>query len=325
MLNARTAFLAFSSSTLALGLAQVAHADEAPVAEPPAPTATAQTSTTETAPTETAPTTPTSGGDGLPVPYVERPLTLPEMMLAPEFGASLSHLEFAFFGGSIAVNAINLGAGASFGIIDDLTAYVVPLVMTIGTSPGSDPQVYYGTFRLGAIYRFFKSEVADIGAQAEFGATGVNDVIHLTARLPILLRLADVVRIDTGLAISGFFPVNGGDPAGGIASMSNHFPSPIGLAGAGVPVDVAFQVAEPVFLGLNTGIGLADFETAEDTFFSPLGLFVGGTVPAADGPLMDLRGSFSFPYFLVSGDPEPPFTNLWQVGLDARAYIDLGG
>lgn len=71
--------------------------------------------------------------------YVERPLTLPEMTLAPEFGASITHLEFSAFGGSFAANLINLNAGASFGIIDDLTAYVVPLVMTIGTASGADP------------------------------------------------------------------------------------------------------------------------------------------------------------------------------------------
>ncbi len=268
-----------------------------------------------------------SAASGLPVPYVERPLTLPEMTLAPEFGVSLTHSEFAFLGGNLAINLVNLGAGASFGIIDDLTAYVVPLVMMIGrTDAGSqsDTEVFYGTFRVGAIYRFLHTEAVDIGAQAEVGATGFNDLIHLTARLPILLRLADVVRIDTGFAITGFFPLEAGDPYGGIASLGNS-PSQLGIGSAGVPVDVAFQVAEPVFLGLNTGIGLGRFDVAEDTFFSPLGAFVGGTVADGDQALLDIKGSFLFPFFLISGDPEPPLTEVWQVGLDARAYIDLGG
>jgi hypothetical protein len=257
------------------------------------------------------------------VQYVERPLTLPEMTLAPEFGASVTHLEFSAFGGSFAANLINLNAGASFGIIDDLTAYVVPLVMTIGTASGADPDIAYGTFRLGAIYRFLKTEVADIGAQLEFGATGSIDLIHLTGKLPILLRLGDVVRIDTGVALSGFFPVNGGNAAGGLAGISSS-PSQAGIATAGLPVDVAFQVAEPVFLGINTGLGIADFEKAGDSLFSPLGAFVGGTVASEDKALLDIKGTFSFPYFLIGEDPEPPLTNIWAVGLDARAYIDLG-
>jgi hypothetical protein len=40
---------------------------------------------------------------------------------------------------------------------------------------------------------------------------------------------------------------------------------------------------------------------------------------------VDLVGRFNFPAFLLSADPDPPLTEIWQVGLDARAYIDLGG
>jgi hypothetical protein len=258
----------------------------------------------------------------LPVPYVERPLTLPEMTLSPHFSGGLTHVEFGGLGGG-AVNLINLDAGASFGILDDLTVYAQPLTMLIGVADGGS-EVWYGTFRLGAIYRFLSTEVVDIGGQFEFGATGASDTIHLTGKLPVLLRFADLVRIDTGLALSGYFSTQGGGAAGGLAQIGTGS-TPLGPNGAGIPVSVSFQLAEPVFLGLDTGFGIADFEDAGDSMFMPLGAHVGGTIASDDRPIVDLVGRFNFPAFLVSGDPEPPLTEIWQVGLDARAYFDLGG
>jgi hypothetical protein len=266
-----------------------------------------------------APPEPPSKKSELPVPYVQRPLTLPEMTLAPHFSGGVTHVEFGGFG---AGNLINLDAGASFGILDDLTVYAQPLTMLIGTG-GGNSEVYYGTFRLGAIYRFLSTEVVDIGGQFEFGATGANDVIHLTGKLPVLLRLADVVRIDTGLAISGYFPING-SAGGGIVSVGTGT-TILGPTGAGVPVSASFQLAEPVFLGLDTGFGIASFEEAGDSMFMPLGAHVGGTIASGDRPMVDLVGRFNFPVFLLSADSNPPTTEIWQAGLDARAYFDLGG
>jgi hypothetical protein len=264
------------------------------------------------------PEPPTAKKSELPVPYVERPLTLPEMTLAPHVAAGFTRFD-AGFG---ALNLINLDAGASFGILDDLTVYAQPLSMLIGAGDGGS-RVWYGTFRLGAIYRFLSTDVVDIGGQFEFGATGVSDTIHLTGKLPVLLRLADVVRIDTGLAISGYFPIDG-DAGGGIVAVGSGG-QPLGPTGAGIPVSASFQLADPFFLGLDTGFGIASFEFPDDTLFMPLGAHVGGTIASGDRPLVDLVGRFNFPTFLLSSDPEPPATEVWQVGLDARAYIDLGG
>ena len=68
--------VAASAAALTLGASQLAHAQDP--------------STPNRAPIPE----PSSSSEGLPVQYVERPLTLPEMTLAPEFGASLTHIEF---------------------------------------------------------------------------------------------------------------------------------------------------------------------------------------------------------------------------------------
>lgn len=263
----------------------------------------------------------------LPLRYTDRPLTLPKMTLAPEFGLALDHFETPFFGASLAVNAVGLNLGAAFGVIDDLTVDITPLTMLIGRSDAgntSQTKVFYGTFRLGATYRFLHTEVADIGARAEFGATGANDTIHLTGMIPVLLRLGHIVRIDTGFAFSGFFPTKGGKVDGGMGTVGAAVPGVASLGeGAGIPVNVTFQIADPFFAGLDTGFGIASFRgTVSDNCFMPLGFHAGGTI-GGDKPLADITGSFSFPYFLVGADSKPPFSNLWQVGLDARAYFQL--
>ena len=100
-------------------------------------------------------TEPGYGASKFPAAYAERPLTLPKLMLSPQLGVGLSHLEFATPLGNVAANAVGLDVGASLGITDDLTVYLVPLTMLIATYTNVFPnKVYYGTFRAGATYRF---------------------------------------------------------------------------------------------------------------------------------------------------------------------------
>lgn len=262
----------------------------------------------------------------LPVRYADRPLTLPKMTLAPEFSLPLVHVE----GAGLAFNGVGLNLGAAFGVIDDLTVDVTPLSLLIGRTDvaglfgGSQTKAYYGTFRLGATYRFLHTEVADIGARAEFGATGANDVIHLTGSIPVLLRLAHVVRIDTGFAFSGLFPTKSGAKVDGAMGSVGTSPTVLSAVGkAGIPVDVTVQIVDAFFAGLDTGFGIGSFHGKVDqSCFMPLGFRVGGTI-GGDKPVVDLTGNFGFPFFLLGADSKPPFTNIWQVGLDARAYFQL--
>jgi hypothetical protein len=54
----------------------------------------------------------------------------------------------------------------------------------------------------------------------------------------------------------------------------------------------------------------------------PLGLHAGGTI-GGDKPIVDIIGNFGFPVFLIGSDSKPPTTELWQIGLTARAYLQL--
>jgi hypothetical protein len=186
----------------------------------------------------------------LPVRYVDRPLTLPKLVLSPALGSSLGH------GDELAVNTVGLDLGAAIGLTDDLSVDVTPLTMRIvRTDFGGAPQteVAYGTLRLGATYRFFHAAPVDLGARVEAGLTDSIEtddfLFHLTGQVPVRLRLGHVVRIDTGVAITGLFTTSGGDPD---AAMATWAGLPFGI-GPGIPVLVAFQIVDPLFVGLDTG------------------------------------------------------------------------
>jgi hypothetical protein len=270
-----------------------------------------------------------------PVRFVDRPLTLPKFMLSPKFLFDITHEE-AF---GVAANGFGLTLGASFGILDDLEVYLDPLSLLIlrteiDTPFGgiNDTKVYYGTFRLGATYRFVKTEIADVGARLEFGASGAADLIHLTWGVPVVLRFAHLIRLTTGLFFSGLFPTNNStvtgisrDPDIAMAAVSDAAPVLLLPAGPGIPVTADIQILEPLFAGIDTGFGILSFRGRVDqNCFMPLGFHIGGTIPTENKkPLVDLVGAFSFPVFLVGADGSPPFTNIWTVGLNARAYFQL--
>ncbi len=277
-------------------------------------------------------TDPPAGGaepSVYPSAIVQRPLTLPKLMLAPELSVSLTHLEVTnFIGPNYAVNAVGMNLGASFGVTDDVTVYLVPLTMVISgtTLPTSTTKVYYGTFRAGAVFRFFHSDVVELGAQAEFGADGAYEGIFLTARLPVLFHLGKFVRLDTGVAFTGVFPTTGSRPVdAGLASLRSGVGGFAATSGAGIPLTLTIQPEEHVFFGLDTGFGIGSFRgKVSDSTFMPLGGFVGTTIVGAKhDALADIVASFSFPAFLLGNYPNPPATELWQIGLGGRVYLPL--
>jgi hypothetical protein len=293
-----------STTALAAGLATLALATNTLAQDPPAPT-------------------PTPAGDGaLPVAYAQRPLTLPEMTISPEMNVQVSHFEVGgsgFFGG--AINVFFLEVGGSFGIMDDLMVEARPLGFVAG-----DVDTDYSRFQIGATYRFLK-EPLEMGARFRFQIDNGGN-LYLNPGLPMRIHAGDAVRIDTGVEFTGFLPTGGGDPSALIAGVHTDFLRPSGFfllpsVEAGIPFDIAFNIVDEVFLGLSTGYGIGDLSEPADASFMPLGFFVGGTVPGEKGPLVDIGGSFGFPYFLIGSNDENPTTELWAVGVTARGFIQL--
>jgi hypothetical protein len=268
----------------------------------------------------------------LPVRFVDRPLTLPKGVLAPELDLVFSHLELDIFGATAALNAFGPSLGGSYGITRDLQVELVPFTLLAATASGggaSQTTVYYGTFRLGATYRFLDTPVAEIGAHLELDAVGANNAIYLSGGLPIVLHAGHVVRVGTGVTFSGIFPTKasglGGstDPDLAMASVASPVPLVPGT-GPGIPLDLTVQIIDELFVGADTGFGIASFRGSVDkSCFMPLGFHAGGTVVTDHKPRADIVGSFGFPLFLLGADASLPLTQLWQIGVTTKVYIPL--
>ena len=254
-------------------------------------------------------TLPTAAGDDAapagtrqPVPYVERSIALPAMTLAPAGrfnvftvrpGAGRSEDPWFF-----------LGAGARFGIIDELEVELTPFQSVLG------PDFHYGGS--AGITGDFLDGPVEVGARLR--VFWHEDGAVFTPGLPLRFHLDDFVRIDTGVAVSiahdgqaGFFDFS--------TVPANVEP--------GIPARVAFQIIDPLWAGLSTGVGIIDVAEADDTTFVPLGFNLGGTVPGDEGPLLDIEAGFSFPQLFLTGAPDAVVPDVWNVGLQLQGYLYL--
>ncbi len=257
----------------------------------------------------------------LPVRFADRPLTLPALTLAPALGFRLEHTSAAKVAAATS-NFTNIAVGGQIGILDDFQVDVTLISVDMTPKPN------YGLFTAGAMYRFLKSPAFEMAGRFQLGVSA-QGYVYFAPEVPIRIHAGHVLRIDTGVRFTG---IVGHGPARASLSGLEGTPRSTILSTypgtAGVPFDFVFSVADPFYLGLKTGIGFIDLggyagATAPQTFYASLGGLIGATIPSKSGPLLDIQGEFNLPWFLVALDRNPPLTNLWQVGLTARAYIPL--
>jgi hypothetical protein len=247
-----------------------------------------------------------ASGVRLPVSFVERGLTLPKMILAPEVDFGVGRL-----GGS---TIVNLTALAQFSVLDDLTvrATVAPLQLS--------PTFYYGNIdnpgpTVGATYRFLRGDV-EIGASADLGVrTYVVTGLYFDPGLPVHIHFGTRARLDTGV----FLPVQTvpGIPTGNITEV-----------GVNVPVRFAVDIIEPLHVGVSTGFQTAFNPpkplTVGDTVGVPLGVFGGYAIAGAKGPIVDIDPFFSWFQF-ISGSPAYSAIDAkdFEVGVAVTGYLYL--
>lgn len=262
--------------------------------------------------------------DKLPTPYVDRSLVLPEMWVTGELDASYTHFEAGFLG---AFNSGWIDIGGAFGVLDDLE--VEAALISLATEDGValtpiaafDPidGADWGMTRLGATFRFLADDAVEMGARFRFLIDN-NATIGLNGGVPILLHAGGVIRLDTGLGFVGRLPTQGGDPSFALVDVNSN---PMGPE-AGIPLRLAIQAIDELWLGVNTGFGVLDVSD-EDSIFLPLGASVGGSIPI-DPLLLDVTAAFNFPVFVAPtgrDTEERVNSELWQVGLAAKAHFGL--
>jgi hypothetical protein len=250
-----------------------------------------------------------------PVRFAERPLTLPALMLRPDFDLLLRHQPtFTSMTGPIEPDPFfGIAFGAGFGILDDLEvgAQLVPISFSPVTRFGRPPEItglpwFYGRsrfltepFELGAEARIYlpvpEGDRPDATINADFGAD-----VAVLARF----HLSDMVRLDASVFLR-------------FALLANPEEAAFGL---GFPIELAVSPVEFIF----AGVGVAPLIDRFEAFVLPVTLFVGGTIEVDGAPLFDITGRFGLPLFIVaretdggvSGDP-------WELGVTARGYFQL--
>jgi hypothetical protein len=252
-----------------------------------------------------------------PVPYVARPLTLPKLVLVPQLSATMDRVS----DGTIAMLDLsdqkNLHVSGDlairFGILSDIEvgAVVAPVDVLPAVAYG-DPSVY-GTFRfirssfemaahINTVFITRPSQNPSLYLPVIGSKAGVLFEPGLLARI----HASDLVKVDVGALV----PLQVGDSARDV--------------GLRVPIEVAFSVAEQVFLGARTGFGVVDFSAPklQDSYL-PLGAFLGYSVAADKGPVVDLQGTFLWPKLVTPGAASKLDYADYQVGLSVAVYLYL--
>jgi hypothetical protein len=245
-----------------------------------------------------------------PVAYVERPLTLPAMTLSPQLDAAFSRVDT----GRDSAAIMQMEAAGSFGITDDLMVELRPGGFVFG-----DVDADYTRFQFGIASRWLDGPVVELGARSRVQVDS-NAIVSINPAIVMRIHAGKVVRIDTGLNFAVAMPTDRGESVIALAGLPFDYLKPVE---AGIPLDVSFQLAEPVFLGFTTGYGVLTFEGASESSFMPLGIFAGGTVPGEQGPLADIGASFGLPLFLLGASEGNPNTELWTAGITVRGFLYL--
>jgi hypothetical protein len=234
------------------------------------------------------------GGSFEPLRLVDRPLTMPQSVVRGDLSLYFQHP--STWGGALS---------AGFGVLDDFEIDATILPMTFA------PAVQYGDPSISGTYRFFNQPAVEIGAFLGVTVLTHNDnfrgYVTLTPGIPVLVRLGQSLRVDTGL----FVPIT----FGGQSSV---------LLGAIVPIRAAFQITDPLYIGANTGIGIGDFSHAGDTIYAPLGIFGGYAISFGCSALVDLSAHLGFPDLYLSGARGSIVTDNWTTGVTASLYAPLG-
>jgi hypothetical protein len=246
----------------------------------------------------------------MPLPFAQRPLTLPKMTLAPELGFNVAHISSNGFS---LPTFVNLEAGAHFGITDDFEVGAVALPIRFA------PDFGFGNPRLEATYRFLKGDI-EMGGRlgVTFITTSGASGVVLEPGLPMLFHLGASARLDLGV----FVPLSFGTGAtiGGLPTSINS-DTTVGLR---IPVRFTYNVIPELHIGAQTGLGINDFGDAGNTIYVPLGFVAGYAIPGEKGPLLDIDPYFTFPLFATpgsSGDKINP--GFIQAGLTATLYLYL--
>jgi hypothetical protein len=272
-----------------------------------------------------------AGDQEYPVSFVERPLTLPKLTLAPSLELDINRVGVSGAGGGSLVIA-GMQIGASFGILPNLEvgAIVLPIQFNNGAGYGTLPSPLgfvgeegkSGNPSVFATFRFLHLESLDLGArlwiQIYTPHSGLGAGALIEPSVPLLLHIGKIGRFDAELGLP--ILVAPSTAAAGTLGGTSSTQVSVGLD---LPLKLAFDIIEPLHVGVSTGLRVDDFSQAGESTAIPLGVFMGYAV-GEKRPLIDIDPFFSFFDFITPGgglfgDKINP--GVFVVGVNARGYF----
>jgi hypothetical protein len=240
-----------------------------------------------------------------PVPYVDRPLTLPKFGLGIDgtFDATQIVQDPNAIDRTLQTN-LAFSAGLAFGITEDLEVRA-----SIGTLRFL-PEFQYLEPRVGVTFRFVGAEQVNLGVRAETTALTLPGEagVRLEASLPLLVRLGSSARLDLA-------------PGAPITIQEQKAVS----FGLNVPVAFAFQIVEAVHIGARTSVTILDFADPGANLVIPLGFFAGVSL-GSERPIVEIDPYFTWNEFSRPGsqfDNDKINIEKFSAGLTVRLYLYL--
>lgn len=240
-----------------------------------------------------------------PVPYVDRPLTLPSLGL--EIDATFDATQIVEDPDAIQRTLqtnLAFAGGFAFGITEDLE-----LRGSIGTLQLM-PELQYLEPRVGVTFRFVGAEQFNMGIRAETTALTLPGEagVRLEASLPMLVRLGDSARLDLA--------------PGAPVTIQEQKAVSFGLT---VPLAFSFQIVDMIHAGARTSAVVTDFSDPGANLVIPLGFFVGVSL-GSERPIVELDPYFTWNEFSRPGskfDNDKVNIEKFSAGLTARLYLYL--
>ncbi|APR82913.1 Hypothetical protein A7982_08262 [Minicystis rosea] len=253
-------------------------------------------------------------GADYPMPYAQRPLTLPRMVVAPE----LDFMATRYALGTYSTVPTGINIGASFGITRDLEVGALFLPVQFA------PRVAYGlaagaqgNLQFFGTYRFVRHRDIEVGVRIRTSIItepGAGAIIE--GSIPLLFHFGRGVRLDAELGV----PIT--VAASNLATPNAPTQTYVGI---NLPLALSFNVIAPLYLGVKTGIVIDDLTRPKEFASIPLGIYMGYSI-GRDKPILDLVPFFTWSRFLTPGGGlgnERVNAGLFTTGITARGYIYL--
>lgn len=254
-----------------------------------------------------------------PLSYVERPLTLPRLALAPELEFELGRAEGATATTSTGRETlVGINIGAAFGITKDLEvgAFILPLRFAPKVTYGSAPDDAAANLQFFGTFRFFNNHFVEIGARLRlYAITQDFKGAQITPSVPFRFHLHKRVSLDAEVAIP-------------ITAAGDGYGAHVGL---NVPLALAVDIIEPLHVGVRTGLQVFDFNpnggSVGNYVYIPLGFFAGFAI-GGKRPIVDIDAFFQWDRFATPGGSlggDKIVAGDFQTGLAVRGYFYFGG